>query len=126
MEAAGDVGRADDAEHVGVVAELVDAEAFAHVAVEIDDRGHGILEGWGASEGALPDTIGSTGCGKGAAGVCLTGRPPAGHDRRHVTRRAGLGCRDIAAWVRSAGHPAPAPPPPPLSSPPPPPPPPPP
>ena len=36
MEAAGDVGAGDEVEHRPVVADPVGAEAFAHVAVEID------------------------------------------------------------------------------------------
>ena len=43
MKAAGDVGRADDAQHRRIVAHLPGAEAFAEVAVEVDLCGHLIL-----------------------------------------------------------------------------------
>ena len=43
MEAAGDVGRTDDAQHRRIVAHLPGAEAFAEVAVEVDLCGHLIL-----------------------------------------------------------------------------------
>ncbi len=40
MEAAGDTGRADHGHQIGIVADVVGAEAFADVGVEIDLHGH--------------------------------------------------------------------------------------
>jgi hypothetical protein len=40
MEAAGDVGRADDAQQFGVAAHLPGTEAFAEIGVEIDPVHH--------------------------------------------------------------------------------------
>ena len=38
VEPAGDVGRTGDRQHPGIVAEAVDAETLAHVAVQVDDH----------------------------------------------------------------------------------------
>jgi len=40
MEAAGNAGRADHGHEVAVVADVVGAEAFADVGIEIDAVGH--------------------------------------------------------------------------------------
>ena len=40
VEAAGDVGRGDELEELGVVADLVGAEAFGHIAIDVDASRH--------------------------------------------------------------------------------------